>query len=131
MRIIPSALQAKLDSGVTSLCRCWIIRRPDGVTQGFTDHDEDVVLGEVTCLAGSGLSGSETAQKLGLAIDSSEVSGALTADTLSEADLAAGRYDAAVVEGWLTDWTEPDLRTLLAKGTPPARGQRSPPRCAG
>ena len=117
MRIIPSALQAKLDSGVTSLCRCWIIRRPDGVTQGFTDHDEDVVLSEVTCLAGSGLSGSETAQKLGLAIDSSEVSGALTADTLSEADLAAGRYDAAVVEEWLTDWTEPDLRTLLGKGT--------------
>jgi uncharacterized phage protein (TIGR02218 family) len=117
MRRIPSALQAKLDSGVTTLCRCWIIRRLDGVTQGFTDHDEDVVLGEVRCHAGSGLSGSEAAQKLGLAIDSSEISGALTADTLSEADLAAGRYDAAVIEQWLTDWTEPDLRVLLAKGT--------------
>src|SRR5262245_54454860 len=117
MRIIPSGLQAKLDSGVTTLCRCWIIRRSDGVTQGFTDHDEDVVLGEVTCHAGSGLSGSEAAQKLGFAIDSSEVSGALAADTLSEADLAAGRYDAAVIEQWLTDWTEPDLRALLTKGT--------------
>ena len=42
MRTIPSALQAKLDSGVTTLCRCWIVTRSDGVVQGFTDHDEDV-----------------------------------------------------------------------------------------
>ena len=53
MRSIPSALQAKLDSGVTTLCRCWIITRNDGVTQGFTEHDEDVVLGDVTCRAGT------------------------------------------------------------------------------
>ncbi len=46
MRIIPTALQAKLDSGVTTLCRCWIVTRRDGVVQGFTDHDEDVVVGE-------------------------------------------------------------------------------------
>ena len=91
--------------------------RSDGVIQGFTDHDEDVVLGDVTCRAGSGLSGSEATQKLGLAVDGSEISGALADDTLNEADLAAGRYDAAVVELWLVDWSEPDLSVLLAKGT--------------
>jgi uncharacterized phage protein (TIGR02218 family) len=117
MRVIPPALQAKLDSGVTTLCRCWIIERSDGLIQGFTDHDEDVALGAVACRAGSGLSGSEATHKLGLAVDSSEISGALADDTLNEADLAAGRYDAAVVELWLTDWTEPDLSVLLAKGT--------------
>jgi uncharacterized phage protein (TIGR02218 family) len=90
--------------------------RSDGVVQGFTDHDTDVVLGEVICRAGSGLSGSEVTQKLGLAVDSSEISGALADNTLNEADLAAGRYDGAVVELWLTDWIEPDLRVLLAKG---------------
>ncbi len=58
MRTIPSALQAKLDSGVTTLCRCWIVTRRDGVVQGFTDHDEDIVLGAVTCRAGTGLNGS-------------------------------------------------------------------------
>ena len=55
--------------GVTTLCRCWIITRRDGVVQGFTDHDEDVVLDGVTCRAGSGLTGSEATQKLGLAVD--------------------------------------------------------------
>ena len=116
MRTIPSALQARLDSGVTTLCRCWLITRKDDVTQGFTDHDTDVVLGSVTCRAGTGLTGSEATQKLGLAVDSSELSGALADDSLNEADLAAGRYDAAAVELWLVDWSEPELRLLLARG---------------
>lgn len=117
MRTIPPALQAKLSSGVTTLCRCWLITRNDGVTQGFTEHDEDIVLGGVTCLAGSGLAGSEATQKFGLAVGGSELAGALAADTLNEDDLAAGRYDAAAVELWLVDWSEPDLRILIAKGS--------------
>lgn len=117
MRPIPSALQSKLDAGVTTLCRCWVIKRADGVTQGFTDHDEDVALDAVACRAGGGLTGSEVTQKLGLAVDSSELSGALAADALNESDLAAGRYDGATVEIWLVDWSEPVLRLLLAKGT--------------
>ena len=117
MRLIPNALQPKLDSGATTLCRCWVIKRADGLVQGFTDHDEDIALDTVVCRAGSGLTGSEVTQKLGLAVDSSELSGALADDTLNEADLAAGRYDAATVEIWLVDWSEPALRMLLAKGT--------------
>ena len=117
MRIIPPALQMKLDSGITTLCRCWVIERTDAVTQGFTDHDEDVAFSSITCRAGSGLTGSEVTQKLGLAVDSSELSGALTGDALNDADLAAGRYDGAAVEIWLVDWSEPVLRVLLAKGT--------------
>src|SRR6185437_5695073 len=110
-------LQAKLDSGVTTLCRCWLITRTDGVRQGFTDHDEDIPVGATTCRAACGLTGSESTQKLGLAVDSSELAGALADDSLNEADLAAGRYDGAAVELWLTDWSEPALRVLLAKGT--------------
>src|SRR5690242_20416557 len=101
MRTIPPALQAKLDSGATTLCRCWILTRRDGVMQGFTDHDDDVVLDAVTCRAGTGLNVSEATQKLALAVDSSEISGALAAETLNEDDLAAGRYDAAAFELWL------------------------------
>ena len=117
MRTIPSALQAKLDGGVTTLCRCWTIQRQDNVTQGFTDHDDDIALGDIVCRAGTGLTGSEVTQNFGLAVDSSELTGALASDTLNEDDLAAGRYDAAVIELWLVDWSEPDLRVLIAKGT--------------
>ena len=117
MHTIPPALQTRLDSGVTTLCRCWVITRADGVTQGFTDHDDDTTLDAVSCHAGGGLTGSEVTQKLGFAVDSSELSGALAGDSLNEADLAAGRYDAATIEIWLVDWSEPALRVLLAKGT--------------
>lgn len=116
MRTIPSALQEKLESGATTLARCWIVTRNDGLTQGFTEHDEDIVLGGVTCLAGCGLSGSEAVARLGLAVDGSEMSGALSSETLNEDDLAAGHYDAAGVDLWLVDWSEPELRVLLAKG---------------
>jgi uncharacterized phage protein (TIGR02218 family) len=117
MRTIPPALQAKLDAGVTTLCRCWRITRRDAVVQGFTDHDEDVLLDGLVCRAGTGLSGSEATARLGLAVDGSEISGALADDTLSEADLAAGRYDAATIEVVLVDWSEPTLFVLLSKGT--------------
>ena len=116
MRTIPTALQAKLDSGVTTLCRCWIVRRRDGVVQGFTDHDQDIVLDGVTCRAGTGLSGSEATEQLGLAVQGSEVSGALADDALGEADLAAGRYDAAAIEVFLVDWSDPALKVLLMNG---------------
>jgi uncharacterized phage protein (TIGR02218 family) len=35
---------------------------------------------------------------------------------LTEADLAAGRYDAAAVEVWLVDWSEPALKVKLSAG---------------
>jgi uncharacterized phage protein (TIGR02218 family) len=116
MLTIPSVLQAKLDSGVTTLARCWLITRNDGVIQGFTDHDEDIVVNGVTCRAGAGLTASEATAQLGLAIGGTELSGALNDDTLSEADLAAGRYDAAAVEIWLVDWSEPALKVKLNAG---------------
>ena len=116
MRTIPTALQAKLDSGVTTLCRCWIVTRRDGVVQGFTDHDQDIVLDGVTCRAGTGLSGSEATEQLGLAVQGSDISGALADDALTEADLAAGRYDAAAIEVFLVDWSDPALKVLLMKG---------------
>lgn len=116
MRTIPPALQAKLQSGVTTLCRCWKLTRRDGVVLGFTDHDEDLSFDDVLFRAGTGLSASEASARLGLAVDGSEVSGALSDDLLREADLAAGRYDAAAVQVYLVDWSEPELRVLLASG---------------
>ncbi|HEX2217014.1 MAG TPA: DUF2163 domain-containing protein [Xanthobacteraceae bacterium] len=116
MRDIPPALQAKLDSGATTLARCWVVTRSDGVVQGFTDHDRDLIVDGVVCRAGTGLTASEATQHFGLAIGGSEIGGALASDTLNEDDLAAGRYDAAAVKLFLVDWSEPELRVLLAGG---------------
>jgi uncharacterized phage protein (TIGR02218 family) len=116
VRSIPPALQAKLDSGVTTLARCWIVTRRDGVTMGFTDHDADLTIASTLCHADTGLTASEATARLGLQVDGSEIAGALADDSLAEADLAAGRYDAAAIEMHLVDWSEPSLSVLLAKG---------------
>lgn len=117
MRNIPSALQAKLDSGVTTLANCWTLTRRDGVVQGFTDHDEDIVVNSVPCRAGTGFTASEATSRFDLSVDGAEISGALADDSLSEADLAAGRYDAAIVDTWLVDWSDPSLKVLIARST--------------
>lgn len=117
MRDIPSALQAKLDSGVTTLAHCWKLTRRDGVVQGFTDHDDDLVVDSVTYRAGTGFTSSEAASRFDLSVDGAEIAGALSDDALNESDLAAGRYDAASVETWLVDWSDVSLRVLMARST--------------
>ena len=117
MRAIPSALQEKLDSGVTTLAHCWRLTRRDGVVLGFTDHDVDLVFDNVTFRAGTGFTASEATSRFDLAIDGSEISGALSDDALSEHDLAGGRYDAAAIETWLVDFSDVSLRVLTARGT--------------
>jgi uncharacterized phage protein (TIGR02218 family) len=116
VRTIPPALQAKLDGGATTLARCFVVTRRDGAVQGFTDHDEDIVLDGVTCRARTGVTASEATQQLGLAVSGAEISGALASDTLNESDLGAGLYDAADVSVHLVDWSEPTLHVLLACG---------------
>jgi uncharacterized phage protein (TIGR02218 family) len=116
MRTIPPALQDKLNSGATTLCRCFILTRRDGVVQGFTDHDCDVTLDDIVCRAATGFSGSEAVARLGLSVDGIEVSGVLADDSLNEDALAAGRYDAAQIDMYVVDWSEPSLHVLMARG---------------
>ena len=44
MKLISSELRSHLDGEVTTLCRCWVIERTDGVKLGFTDHDETLLV---------------------------------------------------------------------------------------
>ncbi|HEV2651126.1 MAG TPA: DUF2163 domain-containing protein, partial [Rhizomicrobium sp.] len=106
-----------LESGVTTLCWCWTLTRRDGVVQGFTDHDEPVVLSGTAHEAVSGFTASEVQSSLGLAVDNLTVNGALSSASLNEADLAAGLYDDAGVEIWRVNWSAPEQRVLMRKGS--------------
>ncbi|MFF8801893.1 MULTISPECIES: DUF2163 domain-containing protein [unclassified Methylobacterium] len=113
MRAIPSALAARMDSGATTLCRCWALRRRDGLVLGFTDHDRDLTFSGVTYAARTGLEAAEASAELGFAVSGGEVAGALTSAGITGADIAAGLYDGAGIETWLVDWREPAARILL------------------
>jgi uncharacterized phage protein (TIGR02218 family) len=117
MRAIDPALQAALDGGATTLCRCWSLRRRDGLVLGFTDHDDDLGFDDLVFRANSGLTGSALETSLGLSVDNAEVSGALSDAAINEDDIRAGRFDGAEVDQWLVDWQAPARRVLLFRGT--------------
>lgn len=115
--MIPAALQAHLDGGTTTTCRVWRVTRRDGVVLGFTDHDCDLLIDGVVHRAGSGLTARALQQGTGLAVDNTEAAGALSDAAISEADLTAGRYDAAEVRIWLVNWADGTQRAELFRGS--------------
>lgn len=113
MRELSSSFAARLDSGVTTLCTCWRVIRRDGSVRGFTDHDCDLTIDGVVHAAMSGLESSAFEASLGFAIGGAEVSGALSAASISEAELANGAWDGARVEVRRVDWSHPEDALLL------------------
>lgn len=117
MRQLPAALQAHLDSGVTTLSWCWRLTTKDGLDQGFTDHDRDIMFDGTVFEAAAGFEASEIRDKVGLSVDDLEVTSALSSERLDERDLLAGRYDDAAVEIFRVNWQEPAQRVLVRKGS--------------
>lgn len=113
MRDIDPAFAEHLAASATTLCHCWKLLRRDGAVFGFTDHDRDLAFAGVTFAARSGLEPSEVSAELGFAVATSEVAGALSAVSLTEADIVGGLYDDATVETWLVNWADPEGQRLL------------------
>ncbi|MFD1746537.1 DUF2163 domain-containing protein [Rhizobium helianthi] len=106
MRTVPPTLAAHLAMDATTTCHAWRVTRTDGVVLGFTDHDEDLILAGTRCRAASGFSASESEAASGMAANSGEVSGGFSSEAITEADLAAGRFDRAKVELFLVNWAD-------------------------
>lgn len=117
MRTLPAGMQAHLDGGVTTLCWCIKLTRRDGLVLGFTDHDVDVVSGGVTYEAASGFIGTAVQQELGLSVPTTDIQGALNSETLTEADLAKGLWDNAVVEIRRINWMDTSQNVIIRKGS--------------
>jgi uncharacterized phage protein (TIGR02218 family) len=114
---MPDDYAGRLASGSTTFCRCFRVERRDGVVLGFTDHDEDVTLEGLVCRASAAMAASEAAAGLGMAPDELDAAGALADETLTESDLAAGRYDGARVTLFDVDWTDPATFAILGAFT--------------
>ncbi len=107
MRVLQPALKAHIDTGATTLCRCWRVTRRDGTVLGFTEHDADLTVDGTRFLAASGFSASEAETALGLAAPNGEVAGAFSSEAIADSDLERGRYDGARVEVLLVNWADP------------------------
>ncbi|NYT42458.1 DUF2163 domain-containing protein [Sphingomonas sp. R-74633] len=106
-----------LDQELTTLALCWRIERRDGVTIGLTAHDRDIAWDGLVHRAAPGMVPSAIMRGAGLDPASMDVTGALTSDAISEADLLAGRWDGARVAILACDWTDPANQIALGEGT--------------
>ncbi|PCJ09364.1 MAG: hypothetical protein COB16_04095 [Rhodobacteraceae bacterium] len=111
------AFQAHVQSGLTSLCRAWLIRRRDGVTYGFTDHDRTLSFDGYSFKAGTGLTALALQQATGLSVDNTEAIGGLSDAAVREDDIEAGRFDGAEVTCWLVNWEDVLVRWLMFRGS--------------
>lgn len=116
MRAVPEALQAQLDTGATTHCRCWRVDRAFGGPLGFTDHDCNLIFGGVVFEAETGFAASGVERGLGLSVDNASAAGALRSDRITDADIQAGAYDGAQIRLWIVDWLNPDNRMLAFRG---------------
>ncbi|WP_137111900.1 DUF2163 domain-containing protein [Rhodobacter sp. SY28-1] len=102
------ALLEHLATGATTVCRAWTVTRRDGEVLGFTDHDLEIVVDGVVCRADTGMTARVLNQTTGLSVDNTEAFGALSASSITEADLLAGRFDGAEVRAFLVNWQTPE-----------------------
>ena len=105
-----------LDGDLTTLAFCWRIDRRDGVSLGFTSHDRDLAIEGLTYSAAPGVTPSAISLSDGFDVDTLEVAGALTHDAITDADLAAGRWDGAAVRLFATDWRDTTQSLPLTRG---------------
>lgn len=96
-----------LERDCTTLCHCWRVARRDGRVFCFTDHDTRLTVAGEEYEPQSGFTQTEARASLGMAVDAVDVEGALSSDVLTEADIAAGLFDGALVETLLVNWLEP------------------------
>lgn len=106
-----------LAAEVATIALCWRLDRRDGVTLGFTSHDRDLSVGGIVYAARPEMLPSAPRQSDGFDVDTLDLDGALTDDAITDADLAAGRWDGAAARLFAVDWSDPAAVALpLAHG---------------
>lgn len=104
MRVIPSEVQDKLDTGLSTFACCWKLTRSDGVQMYFTNFHEDIVLGGNTYESNTAVVPSTLKQTNSSSIDNMTISGILRSVKITVKDILAERYDFAEIEFFLVDY---------------------------
>lgn len=104
------------EGALTSLTFCWKLERSDGAGVAMMSSDREVTLAGTRYRSTPGITPASIKTSLGLDPDSGEVSGALSADALTQQDLAQGRWNGARVRLLAADWTEPEAETVPLLG---------------
>ncbi|WP_084419564.1 DUF2163 domain-containing protein [Henriciella litoralis] len=116
MKLIDNAFAMRLSADVLTTCLCWRLERRDAVVIGLTDHDRTVQYDGLDYEPGASVAAGRFETAGGLRPGRASAAGALSADAISDADLAAGLWDGARVDVYRVDWEAPSLGELIWTG---------------
>ena len=102
------------DRELDSVATFWRIFRRDGVALGFTSHDRDLVFAGIRHRSAPGMLPAAIRMSAEINDDSAEVEGALSHDSIREADLEAGLFDGAGISIGAVDWETLEHRALYS-----------------
>jgi uncharacterized phage protein (TIGR02218 family) len=117
-RTISVALKAHLQGEVQTLAFCAKLTRRDGSVQGFTSADmtlevDGVFYEECDTVMASGIRSSE-----GTGVDNLDIFGLIDAESITDVNIRAGRYDGAEVEIFVVNYEDlTQGQLILVSGT--------------
>lgn len=113
MKQLSPALKSHIESGMTQLITCWKLTRRDGTIMGFTEHDQDITFNTLTYKAATGFTPTAIATSAELGVNNLDIDGILSDDSITEADIHAGRYDYAEIEVFQVNHEDPNAGNII------------------
>lgn len=105
MKTITPELKEHWESSVRTIATCWLLELKDGTKMGFTTHDEPIEWDGVT-YSPAGFTPTKFEQSSDMSVDGMDVQGFLDSEAITEADIAAGRFDRADVYTFKINWAD-------------------------
>jgi len=105
-----------LSSEVTTLANCWKLTLKNGITLGFTDFAEDLVVHDLVYRARSGFFSSAIESSSSLSVDNFEIGGFLDADIITKEDVISGLYDHAYLEILVVNYYKTQENIVIKAG---------------
>ena len=110
-KTITPDLKAHWESSVRTIATCWRLELKDGTVMGFTEHDEPIVYDGVT-YDPAGFTPTTFESSSDMSVDGMDIQGFIDSEAITEADIAAGRYDRADVYCFKINWSDPSQGIL-------------------
>lgn len=117
MKTISPALAAHLKQQVTTICTCIYIRRRDGKSFHFTDHDTVLPYANTVYVPYDSFARFSIASSLEMSVDILEIRGMLSTLAVSRDDIASGLFDWSNIIVFAVNYEEPSMgRVILRAG---------------
>ncbi len=102
----------QLSAEVTTLAICWELALRNGKSVGFTNHDYDLLIGNIRYFAKSGFTASAILSDSSMAVDNLDIEGIIDHHLITESDILSGAYDYAEIKVFMVNYNNIDSGIL-------------------